>query len=216
MTEFPQTPRNRVRRLPDRGRYDKDSIFPIIDEALVCHVAIAEEGRPVVIPMLHARVGDTLYLHGSIVSRLLKHIQAGGEVCATFTLLDGLVLARSVFHHSVNYRSAMVFGRGRLVNTDEEKMSALEAITEHVCPGRWAEARRPNPKELNATLVVAIEIESASAKVRSGPPKDDAEDDALPVWAGVLPLALQPGPPQAAEGVNAPVPDYVACYRRTG
>lgn len=214
MPDYPQTPRNRVRRIPDRGRYDPETLYAILDEALICHVGIAEGGQPFVIPTLHGRLGNTLYLHGAKASRLLKHIQAGGEVCVTATLVDGLVLARAVFHHSINYRSAMIFGQGRLVEGDEEKLRALEVITEHVCPGRWAEARLPNRKELDATSVVAIEIESASAKVRSGPPKDDEQDYDMPVWAGLLPLALRPGAPQPDAGVVMPAPGYITGYHR--
>ena len=141
--------------------------------------------------MLHARIGDTLYFHGAPASRLLKLISVGHPICAAFTLLDGLVLARSAFHHSVNYRSAVIFGTGKLVASDEEKLAALEALTEHIAPGRWADARQPNRKELDATSVIALRIESASAKIRTGPPSDDEADYALPIWAGVLPLQLQ-------------------------
>ena len=163
----------------------------IVDEAPVSHVGFTQDGQPFVIPMLHARIGDTLYFHGAPASRLLKLISAGHPICAAFTLLDGLVLARSAFHHSVNYRSAVIFGTGQLVASDEEKLAALEALTEHIAPGRWADARQPNRKELDATSVIALRIESASAKIRTGPPSDDEADYALPIWAGVLPLQLQ-------------------------
>ena len=216
MTEFDQTPRNRVRRLPERASYDRETIYPILEEALICHAGFEVDGQPFVIPTIFARNGDTLYLHGAKASRLLKHIQAGNPVCISVTLLDGLVLARSVFHHSVNYRSAVLFGRGRLLETDAEKLHALEAITEHIMRGRWADTRLPNRKELNATRVAAVEIESASAKVRGGPPKDDAEDYTLPVWAGILPLellALSPvDDPSALSPL--PVPEYIQNYRR--
>ena len=216
MTEFDQTPRNRVRRLPERASYDRETIYPILEEALICHAGFEEDGQPFVIPTLFAIDGDTLYLHGAKASRLLKHIQAGNPVCISVTLLDGLVLARSVFHHSINYRSAVMFGRGRLLETDAEKLHALEAITEHIARGRWAETRPPNRKELNATGVAAVEIESASAKVRGGPPKDDAEDYALPVWAGILPLELRALEPQNDPGALTPlpVPDYIQNYHR--
>jgi nitroimidazol reductase NimA-like FMN-containing flavoprotein (pyridoxamine 5'-phosphate oxidase superfamily) len=216
MTEFDQTPRNRVRRLPERASYDRETIYPILEEALICHAGFEEDGQPFVIPTLFARDGDTLYLHGAKASRLLKHIQAGNPVCISVTLLDGLVLARSVFHHSVNYRSAVLFGRGRLLETDEEKLQALEAITEHIARGRWADARPPNRKELNATGVAAVAIESASAKVRGGPPKDDAEDYTLPVWAGILPLELRVLEPQDDPGALTPLPapEYIQKYRR--
>ncbi|GAP08137.1 predicted flavin-nucleotide-binding protein [Anaerolinea thermolimosa] len=214
MTAFPQTPRNRVRRIPERARYEKNEIYTILDEALVCHVGIVTEEGPLVLPMLPGRLEDTLYLHGAPASRLLKHISQGGEVCITATLVDGLVLARSIFHHSVNYRSAVLFGKGRPVEKEDEKLRALEVISEHVCPGRWDEARRPSPRELAATAVVAVEIESASAKVRSGPVNDDPADAAWPVWAGVLPLELHAGEPLPSEGVNLPPPPTVTSYRR--
>ncbi len=214
MTAFDQTSRNRVRRLPERASYDREVIYPILDEALVCHVAFAEGEQPYVIPTLFAREGDTLYLHGAKASRLLKHIASGSPVSIEVTLLDGLVLARSVFHHSVNYRSVVAFGRGRLLESDAEKLYALEAITGHILPGRWAEARIPSRKELDATAVAAVEIESATAKVRSGPPKDDEADLALPVWAGILPLELLPLEPQPDPASTAPLPGYITNYRR--
>ncbi|MEZ4559705.1 MAG: pyridoxamine 5'-phosphate oxidase family protein [Caldilineaceae bacterium] len=189
--EFAQDERNRVRRLPARGVYDRATIYAIVDAAPICHVGFAVDGQPYVIPTIHARVDDTIFLHGAKASRLLKHVEAGHPLCVTVTHLDGLVLARSVFHHSMNYRSAMLFGRGELVTDADAKWAALEAITEHVMPGRWADARQPTAKEMSATTVVAMAIESASAKSRSGPPGDDEEDYALPVWAGVLPLQTQ-------------------------
>ena len=216
MTEFPQDERNRIRRLPKRGHYDKDVIYRILDEALICHVGFVQDDQPFVIPTIHARLNDDLVLHGARASRMLKHVQAGHPLCVTVTLLDGLVLARSVFHHSLNYRSVVVFGRGRILDTDADKLAALEAITEHVAPGRWSEARQPNQKELDATAVVAIPIESASAKIRTGPPVDDAEDYELPIWAGVLPLQLQ-----ALEPISDPrldsdiaVPSSIVGYGR--
>jgi nitroimidazol reductase NimA-like FMN-containing flavoprotein (pyridoxamine 5'-phosphate oxidase superfamily) len=216
MSEFPKTDLNRINRKPARGQYDRDTIYPILAEALICYVGFVDDGQPVVIPTLHARVGDTLYLHGAPASRMLKILESGEPVCVTTALVDGIVFARSVFSHSINYRSVVLFGRGRPVETDEEKLCALEAITEQVSRGRWADARRPTQKELDATRVVAVEIESASAKVRSGPPADEAEDYELPVWAGVLPLSLQAGLPipddRLQDGVQTP--DYVADYRR--
>ncbi len=195
MSTFPRTPRNRVSRLADRARYDPEVIYPIVDEALVCHVGFAVEGQPYVIPTLHARDGDAILLHGSAGSRLLRHLEAGNAASLAFTLLDGIVLARSAFHHSVNYRSAVVFGRGARVEAEADRLRALERITERLAPGRWSEARRPSSRELAATGVVRVAIESASAKVRAGPPKDDEEDLALPVWAGVVPVALMFGEP---------------------
>jgi uncharacterized protein len=211
MPDYPKTSRNRVRRLPARASYDAKVIYEIIDEAPLCHIAFSEEGQPFVIPALHGRLGDQLFIHGAPASRLLQHIVADHPVSLAFTVLDGLVLARSIFHHSVNYRSAVVFGRGRVVERDDEKLRALEAISEHLLPGRWAEARAPSRAELDATKVVAIAIESASAKMRSGPPSDDKEDYALPVWAGVLPLALRMLEPigDLRQAPDTPLPGYV-------
>jgi uncharacterized protein len=216
MSEVPIIERNRIRRLPKRGHYDKDSIYRILDEGLVCHVGLVEDGQPVVIPMNYARRDDAVILHGAPASRLLKYVQAGHPVCVTVTLLDGLVLARSAFHHSMNYRSAVVFGRGRLIKTEQEKLAALEVLTEHIVPGRWQDARRPNRQELDATTVVSIAIESASAKVRTGPPVDDEDDYQLPVWAGVLPIQQQALTPVSDPRLrkDIPVPSSVSNYRR--
>ena len=217
MTEFTKTHRNSIKRLPKRGYYDHETIYSILDEALICHVGFVVEGQPYVILINFARVGDTIILHGAKASRLLKHIEAGHPVCVEATIVDGLVLARSVFHHSVNYRSVAVFGCGRLVEDEQEKLAALEAVAEHLIPGRWKEARLPNHKELNATSVISIWIDEASAKVRLGPPVDDDEDYGLPVWAGVLPLqemALTPVQDER-QTEKIPVPEYVAGYRRT-
>ena len=211
---FERTKRNRVVRMPERGHYDRESVYGIIDEALLCHVGFAPEGQPFVIPTLHARLGDRLLLHGATTSRLLKHVQAGHPVCVSMTILDGLVLARSSFHHSVNYRSVVLFGQGALITDPDEKMAALAAFTDRMMPGRWEDAREPNRKEFKATAVVALPIDSASAKVRVGPPKDDAEDMDLPVWAGVVPIRqvvgeLQPAP-DLREGVG--VRGYIKAY----
>jgi len=220
MTEYAKTDINQVRRLAKRADYDRETVLAIVDAAPICHVGFVFEGRPFVIPTIHGRVGEVIYFHGAPASRMLKQIQAGAELCVTVTHLDGLVLARSAFHHSMNYRSAMLFGTGRLVEEAAEVWDALRAITEHVMPGRWDDARQPSPAELAATKVVALQIEHASAKVRTGPPGDDEEDYALPVWAGVLPLAhtaLDPvDDPRLAPGI--PVPDYVRIYadRLTG
>jgi uncharacterized protein len=195
METFNKTPLNTVKRIPARGRYDKETVFEILDAARVGHVGFVVEGRPFVIPTLYGRKDDILYLHGATTSRMLQQLEQGIPVCLTVTHEDGLVLARSVFHHSMNYRSAMVFGTARIV-AGEDKMEALRVITERMLPGRWDEARLPNAKELKATTVLALEIETASAKVRSGPPKDDAEDYGLPVWAGVLPMLRSYGPPE--------------------
>jgi len=195
METFNKTPLNTVKRIPARGLYDKETVFEILDAARVGHVGFVVEGRPFVIPTLYGRKDDILYLHGATTSRMLQQLEQGIPVCLTVTHEDGLVLARSVFHHSMNYRSAMVFGTARIV-AGEDKMEALRVITERMLPGRWDEARLPNAKELKATTVLALEIETASAKVRSGPPKDDAEDYELPVWAGVLPMLRSYGPPE--------------------
>ena len=220
MSDFPKEERNQVRRMPKRGQYDKETIYPIIDEALLCHVGFVdnsvEGGQPFVIPTIHARRGDSIILHGAKASRLLKHLHAGNPVCITMTLLDGLVLARSVFHSSMNYRSVVLFGSGRALENEDEKMAALEVLTEHLARGRWADARLPTPQELAATTVIEVEIESASAKVRTGPAGDDEEDYALPIWAGVVPLQQQALPPindpRLLDGVV--IPGYAAAYSR--
>jgi nitroimidazol reductase NimA-like FMN-containing flavoprotein (pyridoxamine 5'-phosphate oxidase superfamily) len=215
--DFPPNELNRVNRHSERGRYNKDEIYPILDEALICHVGIVENGQPIVIPTIHARIGDTVYLHGAVASRLLQHLRDEYPVCITATLVDGIVFARSVFNHSMNYRSAVVFGKGRLVSDPHEKYRALTAITEHIAKGRWDEARLPTKKELAATLVVAVAIDNASAKVRSGPPGDDEEDMAFPVWAGVLPFVQVPQAPvrDPKQTEPIPLPGYVAEYRRS-
>ncbi|MFB3738949.1 MAG: pyridoxamine 5'-phosphate oxidase family protein [Candidatus Velamenicoccus archaeovorus] len=215
----PPSERTRVRRLPERGAYDRATIDAILDEALFCHVGYVDpQGRPRVIPTIHVRVGDTLYVHGSNASRTLRSVKDGAEVCVVATLLDGLVLARSAFHHSMNYRSVVVYGRGREVTDPGEKWEAQKALVDHVCAGRSEQARLPSRGELDQTTLLAIAIDEASAKLRTGPPKDDQEDLGLPVWAGVLPLRTIPGEPEPdpdlPEGV--PVPENVARYRRTG
>jgi uncharacterized protein len=217
MTHFEKTKRNTIKRLPKRGYYDRQTVYRILDEALICHVGFVDGGQPCVIPINFARVGDTIVMHGAKASRLLKHIEAGHPICVEATIVDGLVLARSVFHHSVNYRSVVLFGTGRLVEDEQEKLAALEAVTEHLIPGRWKEARRPNAKELNATSVVSIRVDAASAKVRVGPPVDEEEDYGLPVWAGILPLPQIPLAPVRDElqSDEIPLPGYLANYTRT-
>jgi hypothetical protein len=207
----------RLRRKRERGTHDRATIDAILDEALIAHLGIADEhGQPFVIPTFHARRGDVVYLHGSTASRALRALKGGAPACLTVSLLDGLVLARAAMHHSANYRSAMLLGRARPVEDRAEKLAALEAIVEHIVPGRWAEAREPNENELRATAVLALPIDEASAKVRTGPPVDDEEDYALPVWAGVIPIAGQaraPVPdPRLPAGVD--VPDAAAHYAR--
>ena len=185
--------RIRVRREPHRGRYDRETIDAILDEALICHLGFEVDRQPFVIPTLHARVGDRLYVHGSAASRMLRHADSGARVCATATLFDGLVLARSVFNHSVNYRSVAVFGKATLVEGDE-KRAALRALTEQLAPGRWDEARQPTEQELKATWILWLPLDEASAKVRTGAEEDEPEDLELPVWAGVVPVHLAAEP----------------------
>jgi nitroimidazol reductase NimA-like FMN-containing flavoprotein (pyridoxamine 5'-phosphate oxidase superfamily) len=192
-----QTDRTRLRRLPKRGVFDRESIYSILDEAFVCHIGFVADGQPYVIPTGFGRDGDDLYIHGSSASRMLRTLATGVDLCFTATLIDGLVLARSAFHHSVNYRSVVVLGRASLVETDAEKNRALEVITDHIVPGRWAEVRWPTELELKATTVLKLPINEASAKVRTGPPIDDEEDYSMDVWAGVLPVSLQTGEPAA-------------------
>ena len=218
MPNFPVIARNRVRRMPKRGHYDRTTVHAIIDEALVCHVAFAVNGEPTVIPTLHARRGEELLLHGARTSRLLRHVAEGNPVSVAMTLIDGIVLARSIFHHSMNYRSVVLHGTGRLLDSDDDKRSALESFAEHIARGRWADTRQPSRKELRATSVVSIPIDLAAAKIRSGPPLDDEEDYALPFWAGVLPLHLQPGKavPDPRLGRGIEVPAYLRRYRRGG
>ena len=212
----PPSERTRVRRLPERGAYDRETIDAILDEALICHLAWVQDGEPRVIPTIHARSGDTLYLHGSNASRTLRGTKAGAHVAAEVTLLDGLVLARSAFHHSMNYRSVVVYGHAREVTDPDEKFAAQRALVEHVARGRADDARMPNQRELDQTTILAIPIEEASAKIRTGPPKDDAEDMDLPVWAGVLPIRTVPGEPDPDPDLRDGVepPGYVTDYRR--
>lgn len=195
MTDFAISSLNKIRRLPQRGHYDRETIYAILDAALICHVGFVQDGQPFVIPTLYARDADTLLLHGTPASRLIRHVAGEQPLCISVALLDGLVLAKSVFHHSVNYRSVVIFGRGRLLEDDTEKFNALARFTERVAPGRWNAARQPNAQELKATAVVAVALESASAKIRTGGPKDDEADLDLPVWAGVLPIGEVYGDP---------------------
>ena len=195
MSEFTPTKRTQVQRLPDRGKYDSATIYPILDEAFLCHVGFVVDGQPFVIPTGFARVGDTLYIHGSAASRMLRTLAGGIQVCVTVTLVDGLVLARAAFHHSMNYRSVVVLGRATLVEDREEKMRVLHAFTDHIVAGRWDGLRPVTESELKATSVLALPLAEVSAKIRSGPPKDEAEDYALPIWAGVVPLRLAASAP---------------------
>lgn len=216
MSEFTPTERTQVKRLPKRGKYDAETVYKILDEAFVCNVGFVVDGQPYVIPTNFGRVGDTLYLHGSAASRMLRSLSAGIPVCVTVTLVDGLVLARSAFHHSVNYRSVVILGAAKLVEDPAEKMEALRLFTEHIMKGRWDEIRWPNEQEMKGTTVLAVPLEEVSAKVRVGGPVDDEEDYSMPVWAGVLPLAQTTGAPVPDERLKAgtAVPEYVARYRR--
>lgn len=215
----PASDRVRLRRKRERGSHDREVIDAILDEALLAHLGIADEdGQPFVIPTLHARSGDTVYCHGSTASRTLKALAQGAPACLTVSLLDGLVLARSAMHHSANYRSVMLLGRASRVEDLEEKRAAVQAIVEHIVPGRWEEVRWPTEKELAATSVLAIPIDEASAKVRNGPPLDDEEDYALSAWAGVIPLGAEARTPEPDPRLRAGIapPAYVSDYRRPG
>jgi nitroimidazol reductase NimA-like FMN-containing flavoprotein (pyridoxamine 5'-phosphate oxidase superfamily) len=211
-----QTERTTVRRLPKRGAYDRETVNAILDEALLCHVGFVVEAQPYVIPTAFVRVGERLIIHGSAASRMLRSLSGGVPVCVTVTLLDGLVLARSTFHHSINYRSVVILGRATLVEDEAEKARAMEAIVEHIVPGRTRDARAPHASELKATSVLTLPIDEASAKIRTGPPIDDPEDLALRVWAGVLPLRMVPQTPvpDAALPAGVALPGYVSRYRR--
>jgi uncharacterized protein len=213
---FLPTDRTRVVREPHRGFYDRETIYKILDEGFVCHVGFAKDGQPFVIPTLFARVGDAIYFHGSAASRMLRGAAAGIPVCVTVTLVDGLVLARSVFNHSINYRSVVALGNALLVDEPSEKIRALEAFTNKIVPGRWKDARHPTDQELKATSVLRLPLTEVSAKVRSGPVKDDEPDYALPIWAGVVPLHLQAEAPIRDDRCDAaiPVPSYAARYSR--
>ncbi len=215
---FPKTDRNAVTRMPARGAYDRATIHAIVDEAMICHVSFVEDGLPCIIPTLHARRGDEILLHGAKASRLLKHAQAGGELAIAITLVDGIVVARSTFHSSMNYRSAVLFGRGMPITDESERLAALAAFTEHLIPGRWRDSRAPTPLEMNATAIVAVSINLASAKIRTGPPGDDVEDHATDFWSGVLPIRQQLLAPQDDPTLRAGIaaPDYITRYRRPG
>ena len=212
---YTPTARVRVVREPQRAVYDRGEIYKILDEGFICHLGFSVDGQPYVIPTSYGRLGDVLYVHGSAASRMLRRLSEGIPVCLTVTLLDGLVLARSVFNHSMNYRSVVVLGMASLVDDPDEKLKGLHAISEHILAGRWAEARQPNEKELKATSVIKLPIQEFSGKVRSGPPIDDEEDYSFPVWAGVLPLNTVAGQPVPDERlVEQSLPEYVAHHAR--
>lgn len=208
------TPRTRVVRESDRGVYDRETLNRILDEGFLCHVGFVVDGQPFVIPTSYGRDGDTLYIHGSAASRMSRNLDKGVPVCVTVTLLDGLVLARSVFNHSMNYRSVVILGTATLITNPEEKLAALLILSEHILPGRWADARQPNEKELKATSVLRIPIDEFSAKVRIGPPIDDEPDYTFPTWAGVIPLETTVGTPIRDERCERELPEYLRNYSR--
>ena len=216
MSDFKPTERTQVKRLPKRGKYERETVFAILDVGFVCHVGFTVDGQPYVIPTNYGRSGDTLYLHGSAASRMLRTLSEGVPVSVTVTHVDGLVLARSAFHHSVNYRSVVILGTARLVTEPAEKMEALRVFTEHVMKGRWDDVRQPTEQELKATTVLALPLEEVSAKVRTGGPIDDEEDYALPVWAGVLPLetSVKEPVPDPQRKSDQPIPPYLKNYSR--
>jgi len=216
MSQFQPTERTQVKRLPKRGRYDAETVYQILDHGFVCHVGFAVDGQPYVIPTNYGRSGDTLYLHGSAASRMLKTLSGRVPLCVTVTHVDGLVLARSAFHHSVNYRSAVILGTARLVDAPAEKLEALRVFTDHVMKGRWEDVRQPTEQELKATSVLALPLEEVSAKVRTGGPVDDEADYTLPVWAGVLPLEIiaRSPEPDALRKSDPPLPEYLKNYSR--
>jgi nitroimidazol reductase NimA-like FMN-containing flavoprotein (pyridoxamine 5'-phosphate oxidase superfamily) len=215
-TEYGQTPRTRVYRKPGRGSYDRDLVHAILDEALTCHVGFVQDGQPYVIPTIHARAGETLFLHGAKGNRMLKELTDDTPCCVTVTLVDGVVLARAALHHSLNYRSVMVLGTAREVTDPGEKADALRAVVEHIAPGRPDGTRGADATDLKSTKVLALPIEEASAKVRTGPPIDEEADMDLPYWAGVLPLELSTGDPVTAPDLveDLPVPDHVKAWKR--
>ena len=216
MSQFQPTERTQVKRQTNRARYDRESVYSILDTAFVCHVGFSVDGQPYAIPTNYGRSGDTLYLHGSPASRMMKTLSTGVPLCVTVTHIDGLVLARSAFHHSVNYRSVVILGTARRVEDPAEKMEALRIFTEHVMKGRWGDVRPPNEQELKITMVLALPLVEVSAKVRSGGPADDEADYALPVWAGVLPLETGAKEPVAdpQRRNDPPIPDYLKNYTR--
>jgi nitroimidazol reductase NimA-like FMN-containing flavoprotein (pyridoxamine 5'-phosphate oxidase superfamily) len=214
--DLSRTPRITLKRLPERGSHEREVIDRILDEGFICHVGFVVDGQPFVIPTGYARIEDNLIVHGSQASRMLRALGQGIDVCVTVTLIDGLVLARSAFHHSMNYRSVMVFGRARVVDDREEKLQALFALSEHMVPGRWHDVRQPSEEELSQTTVLSLPIEEGSAKIRTGPPLDDEEDYSLDVWAGVIPLNLVADSPVADSRLasNIDLPSYASGYRR--
>jgi uncharacterized protein len=211
-----RTERIKLKRLPKRGNFERETIYKILDEAFICHVGFAIDGKPFVIPTSYARIGNSLMIHGSAASRMMRNLSDGIEVCVTVTLIDGLVLARSAFHHSMNYRSVVVFGKAKIVEDEAEKYEALKAFTEHIIPNRWSEIRPPTSNELKGTTVLSLPLTEASAKIRTGNPVDDEEDYELDVWAGVLPLSLKTDAPIDDERLKSriEVPQNILNYTR--
>jgi uncharacterized protein len=211
MSTFPITDKTKITRLPKRGEYDKEIVYQILDEALFLTLAYNHEGEPFQIPTGFCRIDNTVYIHGSVGSFYLRELAKGIPVCCSVMLVDGMVLARSAFHHSVNYRSVVFFSKGRRVEDQAELYKSLEVITNKMCPGRWDDVRKPNEGEWKATMVIAFDIDEASAKIRTGPPKDDEEDYELPIWAGVQPMKLVRFAPEADPALKAdvPLPDYL-------
>ncbi len=213
---MPQTERTQLTRLAKRGSHDAAVINPILDEGLVCHVSYTLNGQPFIIPTAYCRINDVIYIHGSVGSHFFRELAKGVDVCVAVTLLDGLVLARSAFHHSMNYRAVIAFGKSQLVTDETERWTVLERITEHLVPGRWNDTRQPNASEMKKTMVIAIPIDEASAKTRAGNVNDEPEDADLPYWAGVVPLSLQTGAPiqDPSQQPELAVPGYVRAYKR--
>ena len=216
MQTIEKTERTTVKRLPKRADYSRETINDILDEGFVCHVGFVVDGQPFVIPTGYARADNHIYIHGSAASRMLRSLSTGIDVCLTVTIVDGIVLARSAFHHSMNYRSVVVFGKALPIEDPLEKMEALYALSEHIIPGRWKDVREPSDQEMKATLVLKLPLEEASAKIRTGPPIDDETDYEIPVWSGVLPLKLNPSSPVPDDHTSpdATIPDYVTNYNR--
>ena len=212
----PPSERTRLQRIPKRAEYDRDAICAILDEAFICHVGFVVDGQPFVIPTGYARDGDRLILHGAQASRMMRNLADGLPVCVTVTILDGLVLARSAFHHSMNYRSVVVVGRAQPIMDESEKADALRLLSEHIICGRWDDVREPTPNELKVTLVLSLSLAEASAKIRRGPPVDDEDDYALPIWAGEIPLRIVPGVPVRDPQMKTPAhaPAYACNYTR--
>jgi uncharacterized protein len=213
---FEQTNRTKLKRIPKRGDFDRETVYKILDEAFICHIGFTVDGQTFVIPTAYGRKGDTLFVHGSAASRMMREMSKSIDVCVTVTLVDGLVLARSAFHHSMNYRSVVIFGNAEIIDDEAEKNDALFAFTEHLIKGRWDDVRPPNSKELKATTVLRLPINEASAKIRTGDPIDDEEDYSLDVWAGVIPLKLSTEKPvsDAKLEKGLEIPDYAPNYSR--